>query len=339
MAQPKQQRIDPKTVPAPRNGSAKNAGKGRSGRPGGRPPGAPKVRKARLGDWIAGARPQTLALSIAPVALGTAVAYLLTHFEGGPGWHWLRALACLAVAVCLQIGVNFANDYSDGVRGTDKHRVGPARLTGSGMARPRTVLAVALVFFALAAAAGIIIVVRTGYWWLLAVGAVALLAAWFYTGGKRPYGYAGLGELVAFLFFGLVATVGTTYVLSGELPLDSWITGAAVGFLAAATLLVNNLRDREQDILAGKRTLAVLIGDRASRILFAVLVLLPFGVLVYYTLLFEYAGYVFFALLAAVPAAVITILAKTPAELIIALRLTVLTSLAYGLGLGAAIAF
>jgi 1,4-dihydroxy-2-naphthoate octaprenyltransferase len=207
------------------------------------------------------------------------------------------------------------------------------------MARPRTVLAVALVFFALAAAAGIIIVVRTEYWWLLAVGAVAFLAGWFYTGGKRPYGYAGLGELAAFLFFGLVATVGTTYVLSGEFPFDSWITGAAVGFLAAAALLVNNLRDREQDILAGKRTLAVLIGDRASRILFAVLVLLPFGVLAYYTLLFEYAGYVYFALLAAVPAAVITILAKTPAEFIIALRLTVLTSLAFGLGLGAAIAF
>lgn len=336
MAQPKKQRIDPKTVPAP---SATRSGTGKSGRPGGRPPGAPKVRKATFRDWVAGARPQTLALSVAPVALGTAVAFLEPHAETGPGWHWLRALGCLAVAVCLQIAVNYANDYSDGVRGTDKHRVGPARLTGSGAARPRTVLTVALVFFALAAIAGVGIVVRSGSWWLLAVGAVAILAAWFYTGGKRPYGYLGLGELVAFVFFGLVATVGTTYVLIGELPFDSWLTGSAAGFLAAATLLVNNLRDREQDILAGKRTLSVLIGSTASRVVFTVLVLLPFVILGYYTILFENAGYVYFALLSAVPAAVITIFAKTPGELVLALRLTVITSLAYGLGLGAAIAF
>lgn len=156
MATPKKQRINPKTVPAPsvaqqlkaaQLAQAKSAKPRRQGVP------APAVRKATLGDWIAGARLQTLSLAIAPVALGAATAYVLPHEETGPGWHWLRALLCLAVAVCLQIGVNYANDYSDGIRGTDKYRVGPSRLTGSGAARPKAVLAVALVFFALGAAA------------------------------------------------------------------------------------------------------------------------------------------------------------------------------------------
>ena len=179
MAAPRQQRIDPQSVPAPKP-------RAKSGRPGGRPPGAPKAKKARPGDWIGAARPLTLPLSIAPVALGTAAAFVLAPDDAGPGWHWLRALLCLAVAVFLQIGVNFANDYSDGIRGTDKYRVGPARLTASGAAKPRTVLTVALVFFGLAAAAGLVIVVQTGHWWLLAVGAVAIVAAWFYTGGNAP---------------------------------------------------------------------------------------------------------------------------------------------------------
>ncbi len=312
--------------------------KKKGGRPG-LPPGVVSVRKASLGDWIGGMRLQTLPLAIAPVALGTAAAYVLPHDDAGTGWHWLRALACLAVAVLLQIGVNFANDYSDGVRGTDKVRSGPQRLTASGAAKPRTVLAVALVFFALAAVAGLIIVWRTELWWLIAVGAVAIVAAWFYTGGKRPYGYLGFGELVAFVFFGIVATAGTTFVLAGTVTIESWLAGAAAGFFASAVLMVNNIRDLPQDKLVGKRTLAVLIGDRRARITFSVFVLLPFAILVFFVLFYANAYLVYFALLAALPAVAITLSAKTAPELVIALRLTTLTALLFGLGLGWAIAF
>ena len=362
MATPKQQRIDPKSVPAPsaaaqqKAAQAKKPGtpkqgakpgtpkqgpqkrKNKSGRPG-LPPGVVTVRKATAGDWISAARLQTLPLAIAPVALGTAAAYVLPHEDAGPGWHWLRALLCLAVAVGLQIGVNFANDYSDGVRGTDKHRVGPMRLTASGAAKPRTVAVVALVFFALAAAAGLIIVFRTQHWWLIGVGAACILAAWFYTGGKRPYGYYGLGELFVFAFFGIVATAGTQFVLAGTVTVEGWLAGVAAGLFACAALMVNNIRDREHDKLAGKRTLAVLIGDRVSRIAFGVLVLAPFGILAFFTLFYENAYLVYFALLAAVPVAIITLTAKSAPELVVALRLTALTALVYGLGLGWAIAF
>ncbi len=294
------------------------------------------MRPAGVRDWIGGARIRTLPLSIAPVALGTACAYLVSE----PGYHWVRALLCLALALLLQIGVNFANDYSDGVRGTDRYRVGPSRLTGSGAARPRTVLVVALCFFALAAIVGVVLVVLSREWWLLAGGAACIVAAWLYTGGKRPYGYYGLGELFVFVFFGLVATLGTTFVQVRTITLESWLCAIAAGSLACAVLLVNNLRDREQDRLAGKRTLAVLIGDVPSRVLYVVLLLaVPFGVLTFFSLLFPFAGYVFFVLIAAVPAAVITLFARTARELIWALQLTTLTSLLFGLGLGAALVF
>ncbi len=292
-----------------------------------------KVRRATARDWIAGARLRTLSLAIAPVALGTAVAYYTL------GYNLALALLCLAVAVFLQIGVNYANDYSDGVRGTDAHRVGPSRLTGSGAARPRTVLTVALVFFALGAAAGLAIVVLTGIWWLLAVGAVALVAAWFYTGGKLPYGYLGLGELVAFVFFGLVATVGTTYVQIQQVPLDAVLAGCIAGLFAAAIMLVNNIRDREQDARVGKKTLAVRIGDLPARILFVVLLAGAYGVLVPFALLFTWAPAVYFTLLITAPVALIVVLAKTPGELVLALKLTSLAALLTGLGLAAAIAF
>ncbi|MGL4340058.1 MAG: 1,4-dihydroxy-2-naphthoate polyprenyltransferase [Rhodoglobus sp.] len=351
MATPKQQRINPKSLPVSARASSGSPAKsaravptkkgsgGKSGRPGGRPSGRTIVPPATFRDWVAGARLPTLPLAVAPVALGAATAFVVRPDDAGPGWHWVRGLLCLAVALGLQIGVNFANDYSDGIRGTDQHRVGPRRLTASGAAKPRTVLAVALVFFALAALAGLVIVFRTQQWWFLGVGAVALAAAFFYTGGKRPYGYAGFGELAVFLFFGLVATAGTTFALVGTVTLESWLAGVAIGLIACAVLMVNNIRDIEQDRLAGKRTLAVLIGPVASRIAFGIMLLAPFGILVFFTLFYENAFLVFFALLAAVPAVAITVTAKTPAELVIALRLSGVVALVYGLGLAWAIAF
>lgn len=319
---PVQKRIDPSKTRA--------AG----GRPGGKPPRV-LVRKATARDWIGGARLRTLTLAVAPVALGTASAFLVS----APGWHWVRALLALAVALALQIGVNYANDYSDGVRGTDAYRVGPSRLTGSGAATPRTVRTVAFVFFGLGAVAGLVLVVLTGYYWLIAVGAVCIVAAYFYTGGKRPYGYYGLGELFVFVFFGLVATLGTTFAQVGTLNIESWLSAIAAGLLACAVLMVNNLRDLDQDRLAKKHTLAVLVGSTAGRIIYSVFVILPFVILVFFVLFYPLAPFVYFVLLAALPAVVITLTAKTSPEFIIALRLTSITALLFGLGLGAAIVF
>lgn len=299
---------------------------------------APKP--ATLGTWIAGARPQTLVLAVVPVALGTAAAAQVMD-----EWyaHWVRALLALAVAAFLQIGVNYANDYSDGVRGTDRDRVGPQRLVGSGRAKPRTVLIVALVFFGLAAAAGLVLVWRTEQWWLLAVGALALLAGWFYTGGRRPYGYLGLGELAVFVFFGLVPTAGTMFVQVLEVNIEAWLAGAAAGALACAVLVANNARDRERDKVHGKRTLAVLLGDRGSRILYVLLLLAPFGILAFFAVFYDpgsgsgYAPLVYFAGVAALPAMLIAVTARTAREWVLVMQLTLLTALLYGLGLSAAI--
>lgn len=285
-------------------------------------------------SWIAGARPRTLPLAIAPVVLGTGAAW-----EERVGHRYWLAILALAVSLLLQIGVNFANDYSDGVRGTDAFRQGPARLTGSGAARPRTVLIVALACFALAAATGLAIVVVTQDWWLLAVGALAIAAAWFYTGGRRPYGYAGLGEVAVFLFFGLAATAGTTYVLIGYVTSQAWLCAAAIGCIACAVLVVNNLRDIDQDRVAGKRTLSVRIGARGSRILYTALMLVPFVVVALLVPFYPTASLVFLVVLIAGPAVLITATAKSPRELVIALSLTGATALVYGLGLAAALAF
>jgi 1,4-dihydroxy-2-naphthoate octaprenyltransferase len=310
--------------------------RGRSGRPGGRPSGPARVKKAGPAEWISGARLRTLPLAVAPVALGTATAYA---FDNDEGWHWVRALLCLVVALALQIAVNYANDYSDGVRGTDKNRVGPSRLTGSGAATPRAVLTVALAFFAIAALAGIALVVTTGYYWLLAVGAVCIVAAWFYTGGKRPYGYNALGEVAVFVFFGLVATAGTMFVQVGTVSFENWAAGTAIGLISVAVLVINNTRDIRQDRAAGKRTLSVIIGDRASRILFTVLLLVPYGILVIFVLVYTNAVLVYGTLLVAIPAIIIALTAKTPRELILVLQLTSLTGLLYGLALSWAVAF
>lgn len=286
-----------------------------------------KPRKATAADWISGARIRTLPLAFAPVAIGSGAASITEQFNAPV------ALLCLVVALALQIGVNYSNDYSDGVRGTDDYRVGPARLTGSGAADPKKVLAVALAFFALSGVAGIVIVVLTSAWWMLAVGAVAIVAAWFYTGGRRPYGYAGLGEVMVFIFFGLVATLGTTYVQTGAFSQESLLGGIGIGLISCAVLVVNNIRDITTDTLAGKKTLAVRMGRTPSAVLFCILMLIPFGIVIYFGLFYAAAPLTLFALLAALPACLITVMAKTPQEYILALKLSSLTGLLYGLGL------
>lgn len=286
-----------------------------------------KPRKATAADWISGARIRTLPLAFAPVAIGSGAAALTDQFKAPV------ALLCLVVALALQIGVNYSNDYSDGIRGTDDFRVGPARLTGSGAASPKKVLAVALAFFALSAVAGVVIVVLTGAWWMLAIGAVAIVAAWFYTGGRRPYGYAGLGEVMVFIFFGLVATLGTTYVQTGTFSQESLFGGVGIGLISCAVLVVNNIRDIATDTQAGKKTLAVRMGRTPSAVLFCILMLIPFGIVIYVGLFYSAALLTLFALLAALPACLITVMGKTPQEYILALKLSSLTGLLYGLGL------
>ncbi|WP_300083713.1 1,4-dihydroxy-2-naphthoate polyprenyltransferase [Propioniciclava sp.] len=214
---------------------------------------------ASLAEWVEGARPRTLPAALAPVVAGSAIAWFENAFSP------LLAGLALVVALALQIGVNFANDYSDGIRGTDAARVGPLRLVGSGAAHPRHVLAAALACFGIAALAGLAVVVITGHWWLLAVGAAAIAAAWFYTGGKRPYGYLGLGELFVFIFFGLVAVTGTVYIQLDGVTAATWWTAVAIGVLACAILVANNLRDLDGDRAAGKRTLATRLGDAGTR--------------------------------------------------------------------------
>lgn len=282
-------------------------------------------------DWIAASRPRTLGMAIAPVALGTAAAF------NAEGYHLGIALACLALAVFLQIGVNFANDYSDGVKGTDAVRVGPGRLVGAGKAEPRAVRNVAIGFLAAGAVAGLLVVLLSGRWWLLLVGVVCILAAWGYTGGKRPYGYYALGELMAFLFFGPVAVVGTTYAIIGRVTEDSVALGIAIGAISAALMLCNNLRDIETDRAAGKRSLATLIGRRASKVLYVALMVVPFGILWIFSYALVYGVAVFAVLLLAVPAMVIVAMARTPRDLITALGLTGMAALLYGVGFAIAI--
>ena len=283
--------------------------------------------------WVHGARLRTLPLAVAPVVLGSASAYLYDSLDV------LVAVLALLVALGLQIGVNYSNDYSDGVRGTDDFRVGPARLTGSGTANPKAVLAVAVLFFVFAGLAGLGIVVVTGKWWLVLVGAFAIVAAWFYTGGKRPYGYRGLGELAVFVFFGLVATIGTAYVQVGFVPWETWLTGSAAGFFAVAVLMENNLRDIEQDEKAGKKTLAVVVGDKATRVLTVMALAIPYGILAILSLFFFFAPYVYITLLLAAPTAFIVLTAKTPRELVLTLQLSSVNALVFALGLSLAIAF
>ena len=225
------------------------------------------MSKSSLGIWVDGARPRTLPAAIAPVLVATALA--------GDSFNPLTALLALIVSLSLQIGVNYANDYSDGLRGTDNDRIGPSRITAGGLAKPAQVKSAAFISFCVAAVAGLGLAITTS-WWLIAVGAISIAAAWGYTGGKSPYGYMGLGELFVFIFFGLVATIGSFYVQTEEITGQSILAGVIVGSLACAILVINNIRDRAKDEVVGKLTLAVRLGDKRSRILYSVLVIAPY---------------------------------------------------------------
>ena len=218
-----------------------------------------------MNKWILGARPRTLSAAIAPVVVASALA--------GSDFNWFRAALALKVGVWLQIGVNYANDYSDGVKGTDENRIGPTRLVASGLASAKAVKNAAFISFAIASIAGLWLSLLTSPL-LILIGILAIAAAWGYTGGKNPYGYSGLGEVSVFTFFGLVATMGTYYVQTESLTVLSFIVAIPMGAFACAILEVNNIRDRAQDELVGKRTLAVRLGDRKARFLFVSLLVL-----------------------------------------------------------------
>lgn len=221
---------------------------------------------ATIGQWVEGARPRTLPAALAPVFAGTGAAAAV----GGASLP--RALLALLVALSLQIGVNYANDYSDGIRGTDEQRVGPVRLVGQRLAAPTAVRRAAFLCFGAAAVAGLTLVALSGAWWLVAVGALAILAAWFYTGGSRPYGYLGLGEVFVFVFFGLVAVTGTAYTQAGRVTPATWAVAVGTGALSCAILMANNIRDIPGDTHAGKKTLAVRLGDGRARMAYVALV-------------------------------------------------------------------
>lgn len=226
-----------------------------------------------MNRWLLGARPRTLPAAVVPVAVGTAAAV------GTGGLFWWRAIAALIVSVALQIGTNFANDYSDGVRGTDgEQRVGPARLVGDGLASPAQVKRAAMLAFGIAAVVGLFVALAVGPE-LFVVGALSIAAGWFYTGGPRPYGYAGLGEVFVFVFFGLVATAGSTYVHTTELTGTSVLAGVIVGMPVTALLVINNLRDIPGDTESGKRTLAVRLGDVRTRFVYMMLIVASFVLL------------------------------------------------------------
>ena len=259
-------------------------------------PSGPPAAPGPIRKWWLGARPRTLPAAVVPVVVGTAAAHArhIGHFEWSTGWTgfapltaggprlgpsvnaWWCALGALVVALAIQIGTNYANDYSDGIRGTDDARVGPVRLTATRLASPAAVKRAAFLSFGIAAVVGLGLAWATS-WWILLVGAACLLAGWFYTGGPRPYGYAGLGEVFVFVFFGLVATVGTFYVQFLKLGVwQVWVAAVMVGLLATALLLANNLRDIDTDIESGKQTLAVRVGRRAAAWIYVACVKLPF---------------------------------------------------------------
>ena len=283
---------------------------------------------ATLKLWIEGARVRTLPLAIAPIALGAGTASSLDSFD------LALSLLALAVALFLQIGVNYANDYSDGIRGTDKNRVGPLRLVGSSTAKPEAVKIAAFVFFLLAALAGFTIVLITGFWFLVVIGLAAIVAAWFYTGGKNPYGYAGFGELAVFIFFGLVATIGTNFIQTGIIDPLAVLVGGGYGLYASAVLMVNNIRDIETDTKSKKITLAVRMGKKLSLRVFILMLWIP--VLLNLMLILVYPATLLglLNLLLVLPATLIALDGRSPKDLITALKLTSFAGLGFGVLVG-----
>ncbi|MGY1684024.1 1,4-dihydroxy-2-naphthoate polyprenyltransferase [Geodermatophilus sp. SYSU D00867] len=282
-------------------------------------------------QWVAGARPRTLPAALAPVLVGTGAAAALDGFRLVP------ALLALLVALALQVAVNYANDYSDGRRGTDAVRVGPMRLVGSGAASPRAVLTAALLSFAVAGVAGLVLAALSS-WWLVAVGAVCIAAAWTYTGGPLPYGYRALGEVFVFVFFGLVAVAGTTFVQTGRVEGLALAAAVPIGLLSVALLVVNNLRDVEGDARVGKRTLAVLLGDRATRRFYVGLLAVAFAVVVAIGVGRPWALLALAAAPLAVPPSRVVLSGGRGPALIAALQATGLLTLATGVLLGAGLA-
>ena len=281
-------------------------------------------------QWLEGARPRTLPAAVAPVLAGTGVA---VHLDQAVWW---KALLALLVSLALQVGVNYANDYSDGVRGTDENRVGPLRLVGSGAASARSVKLAAFGCFGAAAVVGLVLAATTS-WWLVAIGLLCIVAAWFYTGGRSPYGYNGLGEVMVFVFFGLVAVMGTTYVQTSSLGPDSLLpslyAGIGVGALACAILVANNLRDIPTDRVAGKRTLAVVLGDERTRALFVFLLAaaaIAVLALAFATTLWALLGLTY--VLVAVPALRLVLGGTTGRELVPVLQKTGVSELVYAAG-------
>ena len=289
---------------------------------------------ATAAQWVEGARLRTLPAAIAPVVAGTGVAIYVDAAI------WWRAALALVVGLAMQVGVNYANDYSDGIRGTDDVRVGPLRLVGSGAAAPRSVKLAAFACFGIGAVAGLVLAAVTT-WWLLLIGAAAIAAAWTYTGGPSPYGYRALGDVSVFLFFGLVAVLGTVYVQTGALGWPAWAAAVAIGSLACAILMANNLRDIATDITSDKRTLAVLLGDARARIAYVALIALPLALSVALAItetpwaMLSAAG-----LVLAVPALRAVLSGAQGRALIVVLKTTGLAELAYAvlLAVGLAIA-
>ena len=279
--------------------------------------------------WLAGARPKTLPAAVVPVAVGTAAAVDRDLGAGG-GTIWWRALCALIVALALQIATNYANDYSDGIRGTDDDRAGPLRLVGSGLVEARRVKLAAFAWFGAAAVAGLALTIAVGPE-LLVVGVASILAGWFYTGGSRPYGYMGLGEVFVFVFFGLVATVGSAYIQPGGWSGMAWLAAVAVGCLATALLVTNNLRDIPTDQETGKMTLAVRMGDGATRRLFVAFLVAPFILAGVVAVQRPFALLALAAAPLAVQAVRPVLAGATGRDLIPVLEATGKTQLAYGL--------
>jgi 1,4-dihydroxy-2-naphthoate polyprenyltransferase len=287
---------------------------------------------ASLSDWLEGARVRTLPAAVSPVLIGTGAAAGLGQASVP------RALLAAGVALALQVGVNFANDYSDGIRGTDDVRTGPPRLTGGGKASPGTVKRAALLSLGVGAALGLVLVALSGTWWLLALGAVAMVAAWGYTGGRHPYGYLGLGEVGVFLFFGLMATLGTTWTQALELSWPAWAGATGVGLIACALLMVNNIRDLPTDSQVGKMTLAVRLGDRRARLAYVAMITLPLALAVACAPIAPWSLLTLVLVPWVVRLARIVLGGAAGRDLIVVLRDTGLLELGYGILLGVGLA-